>query len=78
MEKVIKRAYDMSIEFDKFSEEEFYVTVLMLYTDYKDTIGKGNAEIYIKLAKDFLCDEDAELQYGEKLAAYYEDIVIGE
>ena len=78
MEKVIKRANDMRIEFDKFSEEEFYVTVLMLYTDYKDTIGKGNAEIYIKLAKDFLCDEDAELQYGEKLAAYYEGIVLGE
>lgn len=78
MEKVIKRANDMRIEFDKFSEEEFYVTVLMLYTDYKDTIGKGNAEIYIKLAKDFLCDEDAEVQYGEKLAAYYEGIVLGE
>ena len=78
MEKVIKRANDMRIEFDKFSEEEFYVTVLMLYTDYKDTIGKGNAEIYIKLAKDFLCDEDAEVQKKKKLAAYYEGIVLGE
>ena len=75
MEKVIKRANDMRIEFDKFTEEEFYITVLMLYTDYKDTLGKGNVEVYIKLAKDFLCDEDAAVQYGEKLAKYYEEIV---
>lgn len=45
-------------------------------TDYKNTLGKGNVDIYIRLAKDFLCDEDASVKYGEKLAVYYEDIVM--
>lgn len=74
MEKVLKRAREMRIDFEHFTEEEFYVTVLMLYTDYRDTIGRGNTELYIKLAKDFLCDEDAAVKYGEKLAEYYEAI----
>lgn len=47
-----------------------------MYTDYKNTLGKGNVDIYIRLAKDFLCDEDASVKYGEKLAVYYEDIVM--
>lgn len=67
---------DIRVEFNKFNEDEFYVTVLMMYTDYKNTLGKGNVDIYIRLAKDFLCDEDASVKYGEKLAVYYEDIVM--
>ena len=76
IEKIIKRATDIRVEFNKFNEDEFYVTVLMMYTDYKNTLGKGNVDIYIRLAKDFLCDEDASVKYGEKLAVYYEDIVM--
>ena len=75
---VERKAKEMGIKFDKFSFEEFYATVLMLVTDYKDALGATNNEHYIKLAKLWLCDEDAEVQYGEKLAAYYDAIVVGE
>ena len=74
---IMKKAQEIGIKFDKFTEEEFYTTVLMLYSDYKSSLGTANADIYLKLAKDWLCDEDAEMQYGEKLAAYYESVVEG-
>lgn len=74
-DKIIKRAKDMGIKFEKMTEDEFYVTVLMVFTDYKDSIGKSNLDMYIRIAKDWLCDPDAGVQYGEKLAAYYDYIV---
>ena len=37
-----------------------------------------NTDIYLKLAKAWLCDEDVALRYGEKLAAYHDYIVMGE
>ena len=77
-ENVERKSKEMGIKFDKFSFAEFYTTALMMYTDYHTTLGTGNMEVYLKLAKDWLCDEDAELQYGEKLSAYYESIVEGE
>ena len=77
MDNVIKKAEAMGIRFDKFTPEEFYVTVLMNFTDFSDTFGTGNPDIYLKMAKKWLCDEDASLKYGAKLAAYYEHIVNG-
>lgn len=77
-ENMERKAEEMGIKFDKFSFPEFYTTALMMYTDYHATLGTSNMEVYLKLAKDWLCDEDAELQYGEKLSAYYESIVEGE
>ena len=77
LENIEKKAKEMGIKFDKFSMEEFYTTVLMVYTDYSKTLGMANADVYLKLAKDWLCDEDAELQYGEKLSAYHDYIVEG-
>lgn len=71
MENVIKRAKDLGVEFKKFSEEEFYATFLMVFTDYSKSLGTTSIDSYIKLAKDWLCDEDSELKYGEKLAAYF-------
>lgn len=77
IDKIIKRASELGIKFDKFTEDEIYVTVLMLFTDYRDTLGKGSVDTYIKMAKDFLCDEDAGVRYGDKLASYYDFIVEG-
>lgn len=74
-QKILKRAKDMGMKFENCTEEEFAVTVMMLYTDYCKTLGKSDPEIYIKLAKDFLNDKDAGVKYGEKLAAYYDNIV---
>lgn len=51
------------------------MTVLMMLTDYKKSIASFSPEMYIKLAKDWLYDEDSSLKYGEKLAAYYNHII---
>lgn len=77
IDRIIKRASELGIKFDKFTEDELYVTVLMLFTDYKATLGKGSVDTYIKMAKDFLCDEDAGVRYADKLASYYDFIVEG-
>ena len=74
-EHIKKRAEEMGIKFDKFSFEEFMVTALMMYTDYCKTLGTANMDIYLRLAKDWLCDEDVAVKYGEKLAAYYDNVV---
>ena len=75
MDDVIKKAEAMGIRFDKVTPYEFYVTVLMMLTDYKKSIASFSPEMYIKLAKDWLYDEDSSLKYGEKLAAYYNHII---
>ncbi len=74
-DKIMKRAKEVGIKYDEFTEDEFVVTVLALYTDYCKTLGKANIDMYIKMAKDFLEDKDAGVKYGEKLAAYYDHIV---
>lgn len=77
-EHIINKAKEKNIRFDDYTEDEFYVVVLMLFDDFKKTLGSASPELYVALAKDFLEDEDAELQGGEKLYAYYEYIVCGE
>lgn len=76
-ENIRRKAEEMGIKFDKYSFEEFYVTVLMKYTDHCKTLGTANMDIYLKLAKDFFEDPDTAVRYGEKLAAYYDYIVEG-
>lgn len=75
MDAILKKAEDMGIRFDKVTPNEFYDTVLMMVTDYHKTLGLMNVDVYVKLAKDWLCDLDAGVKYGEKLAAYYNHIV---
>lgn len=77
-DKIMKRAEEMGIKFDHFKPEEYYTTVLMLYTDYKKTLGAASIDIYLKLAKDWLMDDDVEMKHGEKLAAYYDNVVMPE
>lgn len=76
-ENVEKKAKDMGIQFDKFTFDEFYTTVLMMYTDYCKTLGTANMDTYLRLAKDWLCDEDVAMRYGEKLSSYYDNVVMG-
>lgn len=78
MDTVMKRAQDMGISFDKFTPEEFYVTVVMLHTDFSKVLPAQPMDTYIKMAKAWLCDPDASKRYGKKLAAYYEEIVNGD
>lgn len=72
-DEVIRCAKEMNISFDNYTEEEFYTTVLMMYTDYKNTCG-NNIHMFVSMTKDFLEDRDAGVRYGEKLAAYYDAI----
>ena len=74
-EKVLRKAEEMGVRFDQFGPEEFYVTVLMVYTDYCKTLGNANIDLYIRLAKDWLMDDDAGVKNREKLSAYYHHIV---
>ena len=73
-----RKANEMGIGFNDFTFSELYVATLMQYTDYSKTLGTGNMDLYVRMAKDWLCDEDSELQYGEKLAAYYDEIIMAE
>lgn len=74
MDVVVKKSEEMGIRFDKFTPYEFYTTVIMLVSDFGKTLGMTNVDIYTRLAKDWLCDPDAGVRYGEKLAAYYYSI----
>ncbi len=55
--------------------EDLYVTTLMMYTDYYKTLGNANMSIYVKLARDWLMDDDTSVKGSEKLATYYHNIV---
>lgn len=74
MDSVVKKAEELGIRFDKFSPMEFYATVVMLVSDFGKTLGMSNMDLYVKLAKDWLCDPDAGVKYGKKLSAYYNHI----
>lgn len=72
-----RRMKDMGYESRDYTMPELYTAALMCYTDYGKALGSHNLDDYLKMGKAFLCDDDAELQYGEKLAAYYDNIVEG-
>ena len=77
-ENIEKKAKDMGIQFDKFTFEEFYVATLMVFTDFYKELGTANMDVYLKLGKAWLADEDSELKYGMKLSAYYDYVVCPE
>lgn len=76
-ENIASKARQMGIEFDKFSEDELALVALMMYTDYCKTLGTSNMDLYIRLAKDWICDDDVAVKYGEKIAVYHDCIVNG-
>ena len=74
---IMQRAKAMGKQMEGFGEKELYVAILMVYTDYKQTIGQ-NPDLAIKLAYDWLTDKDVAVKGAEKLAVYYDCIVEGE
>lgn len=74
---IMQRLKQHSSGMEGYGEEELYTATLMVYTDYKNTIGQ-NPEMAIKLAKDWLNDKDVAIKGAEKLAVYYDCIVEGE
>lgn len=57
----------------------FWVAMNMIYSDYAKVAEKVNAnnmDFYVYMARAFLEDKDARNQGGEKLARYYEYVVM--
>lgn len=75
-EQLIQHSRQMGVDFKDYTEDEFYTTYLMMLSDYKSISNDPNT--YIKLAQDFLEDDDTALRGGEKLCAYYYTIILGE
>lgn len=73
---ISQKAKQMGMQMHGFGEKELEVVTLMLYDDYKKTLGR-NPDVYIKLAYDWLNDEDSELKGAEKLAVYHDEVVMG-
>lgn len=80
-ETLAQKARQMGVQMKGYNEDELAVATLMVYTDYCKTIKPlvgANMDIYLKLARDWLEDEDTAVKGGEKLAIYYDCIVEGE
>ena len=75
-EMISQKAKQMGLSMDGFGEKELEVATLMSYTDYKRSIGQ-NPDLAIKLAYDWLTDKDVAVKGAEKLAVYYDEIVMG-
>lgn len=73
-EAIIPKFKQMGIEMKGFNEEELYVETLAQYTDHKASIGQ-NPDLAIKLARDFMMDQDSNVKGGERLAVYYDTFV---
>ena len=74
-EQLIKQAKNMGIHFEEYSEDEFYAIYLAMVSDYKTVSNDYNT--YIKLAKDFLEDDDMAVSPSEKVCIYLYEIVLG-
>lgn len=75
-EMIAQKAKQMGKQMEGFGEKELEVTTLMVYTDYKNSIGQ-NPDLAIKLAYDWLTDKDVSVKGAQKLAVYYDEIVMG-
>ena len=77
-QQVLSKARNMGIRFDKYNEDEFFIVVLMMATDFGKTIGTSNIDVFIRMARDWLEDKDSNLKYADKLYEYLDRIVDGE
>ena len=75
-EAISQKARQMNKSMEGFGEKELEVATLMVYTDYKHSIGQ-NPDLAVKLAYDWLADKDVAVKGAEKLAVYYDCIVEG-
>ena len=73
-DQVRQVAQQHGIRFDEFSPELLTVIANAMYSDYGETV-KGDISMYVKMAKDFLCDEDFDGEPEEKAYLYYNAIV---
>lgn len=76
-ESLMQKAKNMGKQMEGFGEKELCLTALMIYTDYKQTIGQ-NPDMALRLAYDWLSDKDVAVKGANKLATYYDCIVEGD
>ena len=76
-EEVKQMAQKHGVKFDDFSELDLYLATNMMYSDYCESLGTytKNPDAYVKMAVDFLEDDDFEGTPSEKLSLYWHDIV---
>lgn len=72
-DQVVNNARQMGATFKDYNDDEFYITYLMIVSDYKKSI--SDPHIAILQAKEWLEDEDSELKGSDKLCAYYYEII---
>lgn len=70
VDQIQQMAQQLGIRFEEFTPELLTVTANMIESDYGETL-KGDPMLYVKLAKDFLCDEDFDGTPEEKAYLYY-------
>lgn len=75
-EDVLRKAKEMNVQFRDFDEMEFYVTYLMMLSDFKQI--SNDPHQYLIMAKEWLEDNDVKRSGSEKLCAYLYTIVLGE
>jgi len=49
----------------------------MMVTDFGKTLGSASPDTYIKMAKNWLEDDDSTLKYSDKLYEYLDRIIEG-
>lgn len=75
-EAVMQRAKALNRPMEGFGEKELYTATLMWYTDNKEFFGQ-NIDFAVKGGYAFLADKDVKVKGAEKLAVYYDEIVMG-
>lgn len=76
-ESIARHVKQIGRQMQGFGEKELEVTTLMVYTDYKNSIGQ-NLDLAVRLAFDWLNDKDTAVKGAEKLAIYHDCIVEGD
>ena len=74
-QQVVEQARNYGAKFHDYDEEEFYVAYLMKVAENKELF--NDPMVFIKLAKAFLEDKEAEAKGGEKLCTYMYEIALG-
>lgn len=76
MDKTEEVRSQRGIGYDSLS---FWVAMNMIYSDYSkvaEKINANNMDFYVYMTKAFLDDKDSRSQGGQKLAKYYEYVVL--
>lgn len=74
---IMQHAKQIGRSMEGFGEKELEAATLMIYTDYKNSIGP-NLDLAVRLAFDWLNDKDTAVKGAEKLAIYHDCIVEGD